>query len=268
MHYACIGIFFTAFGWYSILICVLAYLIRVFGLTLGYHRYFCHRAFATSRPFQFILALWGCSAMQLDPLWWASHHRWHHQKADAPDDVHSPKQQGFWHSHIGWLFDPRNRATNLDRVKDFACYPEILWLNKHTYAVPLLFGGLVFATGHILHRAAPGLGIDGWQTLFWGFFVSTVLLYHTTYSVNSLAHMFGRRRYDTKDTSRNNWLVAFLTMGEGWHNNHHRYAPSARHGFYPLEVDVTYYLICFFEMLGLVWDVRRPPKTILEEGRL
>jgi len=227
--------------------------LRVFGITAGYHRYFAHKSYKTGRAFQFVLALLGASATQKGPLWWSGLHRRHHRYTDAPGDVHSPKE-GFYYAHQGWVFDPRWNATPLELIPDFARYPELRWLNRWHFVPPLVLAAACFAIG-------------GFTGLLWGFCLSTTLLWHATYSVNSLAHVWGTRRYETADTSRNNWFVALLTLGEGWHNNHHHYMASVRQGFRWWEIDVTYYLLRGLAALGVVWDLREPPKAIVE-GRV
>jgi stearoyl-CoA desaturase (delta-9 desaturase) len=227
--------------------------IRTFALTAGYHRYFSHRTFKTSRGFQLLLAVLGCSAFQQGPLWWAGHHRHHHRNTDGPGDVHSPRLQGLFWAHVGWVFAYENEPTRVDLVKDLARYPELIWLDRHhrwpAYAM-----------------AAGAWAVAGMPGLVWGFLVPTLLLFQTTFAVNSLAHRFGRRRYDNADDSRNNWWVALLTFGEGWHNNHHRYPASVRQGFFWWELDVSYLLLAALARLGVVWDLRLPPRSVLEEA--
>jgi stearoyl-CoA desaturase (Delta-9 desaturase) len=231
-----------------------AYFARMFLVTAGYHRYFSHRAFKTSRPFQFILALLAQSSAQKGVLWWASHHRRHHKYSDTANDVHSPAQRGFWYSHLGWILSDEWTATDLRLVPDLARYPELRLLNrKGVQLLPAVALALAFAL------------IGGFHALVWGFFVSTVLLWHGSFSINSLAHLFGRRRYATSDDSRNNWLLAIATTGEGWHNNHHHYQSAANQGFFWWEIDVTYYLLALLERIGLVWDLRRPPPDVVHD---
>ena len=218
---------------------------RMFGITAGYHRYFAHKSYKTSRAFQFALAVLGCSAVQKGPLWWCGLHRRHHRFSDGPGDIHSPRD-GFYYAHQGWVFDSRWNATPLELIPDFARYPELQWLNRHHYVPPLLL-------------AIACAAIGGFEGLLWGFCVATTALWHATYSINSLSHLWGTRRYDTPDTSRNNALLALLTMGEGWHNNHHYYMASARQGFRWWEVDLTYYVLRGLAAVGLIWDVREPP---------
>jgi len=223
---------------------------RMFAITGGYHRYFAHRTYKTSRIFQFVLGLVGTLAIQKGPLWWAAGHRRHHRYSDQPGDMHSPRD-GFLHSHFGWIFEDRWYATERDRIRDFTRYPELVFLDEWHALGPLALSALCYA-------------IAGMSGLIWGFVISTVLLWHLTYSINSLAHVWGSRRYDTPDDSRNNPLLALLTMGEGWHNNHHHYMNCVRQGFFWWEVDFTYYVLKGFEALGLVWDLREPPEHVLE----
>jgi stearoyl-CoA desaturase (delta-9 desaturase) len=245
IHLASLGVLVTGVDATALALFAATFFGRVFGITGGYHRYFAHKTYKTSRAFQLVLAVLGASATQKGPLWWAGLHRRHHRYADGPGDVHSPRQ-GFYYAHQGWIFDPRWTATPLELIPEFARLPELRWLNRHHYVPPLLLALACFAIG-------------GWSGLFLGFCLSTTLLWHVTYSVNSVAHLWGRRRYDTPDTSRNNWLVALLTLGEGWHNNHHHYMASVRQGFRWWEIDPTYYLLRGLAAVGLVWDLREPP---------
>jgi stearoyl-CoA desaturase (delta-9 desaturase) len=240
----------------------------MFAITAFYHRYFSHRAFQTSRMGQFVFAVLGNTAVQRGPLWWAAHHRHHHRFTDLPQDIHSPSQHGFLWSHIGWLTSEANFPTRFRYVKDFAKFPELRWLNRYDTVVPVLLAGLLFALGEFLRIFTPGLGTSGPQLVIWGFFISTVVLLHATMTINSLDHTVGTRRYNTSDTSRNNPLLALLTLGEGWHNNHHHYAVSARQGFFWWEIDITYYVLLLLEKWGLVWNLREVPRDVLEKNRL
>ncbi|MCA9555427.1 MAG: acyl-CoA desaturase, partial [Myxococcales bacterium] len=236
--------------WELFFVMVGAYYLRMFGITAGYHRYFAHRGYKTSRVFQFILALLGSTASQKGVLWWAGHHRHHHKFSDMDEDIHSPKR-GFWWSHHGWILCPKYVEAPLHQIKDFAKYPELMFLQR-TWAVwPFVFGGALYLMG-------------GMAWAFWGAMVSTVVLYHGTFTINSLAHVWGSRRYDTTDTSRNNFWLSLLTMGEGWHNNHHFYQSTARNGFFWWEVDASYYILKVLSWFGVVWDLRQPPTWVLE----
>ncbi|MEM7409254.1 MAG: acyl-CoA desaturase [Myxococcota bacterium] len=226
---------------------------RLFGITGGYHRYFAHKSYRTSRAFQFVLALVACSATQKGPLWWAGHHRDHHKNADGPGDLHSPRD-GLYHAHQGWIFEGQWDGTPLDRIEEFARYPELVWLNRNHHVPPFALAILCFAIG-------------GFSGLIWGYVLSTVLLWHATYTINSLAHVWGSRRYETRDDSRNNFWLALLTLGEGWHNNHHHFCASARQGFRWWEIDVTYYVLRGLAAVGLVWDIREPPERIVYPER-
>jgi stearoyl-CoA desaturase (Delta-9 desaturase) len=253
---AIVGVVACGFSWRGVGLAVSAYFVRMFVVTAAYHRYFSHRAFKTSRVFQFLLALTAQSAAQKGVLWWASHHRWHHKYSDTPRDVHSAKLRGFWYSHMGWIMRPDWNVTHTGLVSDFAKYPELRFLNHPAMAtLPTVALALAF------------LFIGGGHALVWGYFVSTVLLWHGSFSVNSLAHLFGRRRYETADDSRNSWLLALVTTGEGWHNNHHHYQSSANQGFKWWQIDLTYYVLRMMEAVGLVWDLRRPPRDVIEAPR-
>jgi stearoyl-CoA desaturase (delta-9 desaturase) len=225
------------------------YAVRLFAITAGYHRYFSHRAYRTSRAFQLLLAVLGASAAQKGPLWWAAHHRDHHRFADGPGDVHSPLQRGFWWSHVGWILARRYDATKLGRVSDLARYPELRFVDRHCHLAPVALAAGLFLAG-------------GWPALLWGFFVSTVVLWHATFAINSLAHVFGRRRYRTEDGSRNNLALALLTFGEGWHNNHHFWPSAANQGFFWWEVDVSYGVLRVLSALRVVRELRTPPESV------
>jgi stearoyl-CoA desaturase (delta-9 desaturase) len=261
MHLACLGVFWV--GWSPVALAVAAalYAIRMVAITGFYHRYFSHRSFRTSRPVQFLFAVLGAASVQRGPIWWAAHHRQHHMVSETEADPHSPRQLGFWRSHTLWFLTREHFETRTERVRDWMKFPELRFLDRYDILVPFLLAVGLFALGAALERFAPGLGTSAWQMLVWGFFVSTVVLYHATFTINSLSHRWGRRRYETDDDSRNNWLLALLTFGEGWHNNHHHYPASVRQGFYWWEVDLTFYVLKLMEALGLVWDLKGVPAS-------
>ncbi len=268
LHLGCLAVIWVGFSWFAFGAAVLLYFARMFAITAFYHRYFSHRTFRTSRWAQFIFAVWGNTAMQKGPLWWAAHHRHHHQHSDDHPDVHSPTLKGFLWSHIGWITSPKNFSTDYSRVKDFSKSPEIMFLNRHDVLVPVLYGVTLWLLGWALETWAPGLGTSGGQLFVWGFFISTVALMHGTFFINSLAHVFGRRRFKTEDTSRNSFFLSLLTLGEGWHNNHHRYMHSTKQGFYWWEIDISYYLLKAMSWTGIIWDLRPVPAHIYEEARV
>jgi len=239
----------------------------MFAITGFYHRYFSHRTFRTSRFFQFILAAWGNASVQRGALWWASVHRHHHRHSDTEEDAHSPGMRGFVWSHIGWMTSSKNFPTDYKSVRDLAQFPELVFLNRFDMIVPAIFGAALFGFGALLNYFWPQLGTSGAQIFVWGFFISTSVLLHGTLFINSLAHVWGRQRFQTKDDSRNNFWLALITLGEGWHNNHHRFMGSARQGFYWWEIDITYYLLKMFSWTGLIWDVKPVPRSVYEEGR-
>ncbi len=249
MHAACLGVLAVGAPADAVLVAVVLYLVRMFAITGFYHRYFSHRTFRTSRAAQFVFAVIGASASQRGPLWWAAHHRRHHRHSDTELDVHSPRQHGFWWSHMGWITSARNFPTQLHEVRDLAQYPELRWLDRFDVVVPLTLAAGLFVAG-------------GWAWLVWGFFVSTVVLFHCTCFINSLAHRLGTRRYETSDDSRNSWLLALITLGEGWHNNHHRYPGAARQGFFWWEIDLTYYGLKALAWLGVIRDLRPVPARL------
>jgi stearoyl-CoA desaturase (delta-9 desaturase) len=253
VHVACLAAFFTGVTWSALAVCLALFWLRMFGVTAGYHRYFAHRSYKTSRAFQFVLALLGTIAVQKGVLWWAANHRNHHKYSDQEGDVHSPLLRGFWWAHVGWILGPDYEDTDLTRIPDMARYPELRWLNDHYLVPPVALAVLLFALG-------------GATWLVWGFFISTTLLWHATFTINSLAHVWGSRRYETTDASRNNVWLALLTMGEGWHNNHHRYMNSVRQGFFWWEIDLSYYALLALSWCGLVWDLHQPPRKLLENA--
>jgi stearoyl-CoA desaturase (Delta-9 desaturase) len=256
VHLACFAAFWSGVTWPAIAIGLALYWLRIFAIGAGYHRYFSHRAYSTSRPFQFALAFLAQTTAQKSILWWAAKHRHHHLHSDTVQDVHSPRRKGFIYSHLGWIFVRRHDATDLTKVADLARYPELMWLHKHELMPAISVAVLC-------------LLVAGWPGLVVGFFWSTVLVYHATFCINSLAHVCGRERYVTGDDSRNNWCLALFTMGEGWHNNHHAYQSSARQGFRWWELDLTYLILKALSWVGLVWDLKAPPPQLLRnEHRL
>jgi stearoyl-CoA desaturase (delta-9 desaturase) len=268
LHLACLGV--LRVGWSPLAIGTAfgLYVIRMFGITAFYHRYFSHNAFKASRGWTFAFAVLGGSSAQRGPLWWAAHHRHHHRYSDRKEDIHSPVVHGFWWSHVGWILSTRNFPTRLPLIGDFARFPELKFLDRFDLLIPLLLAGSLYGAGALLESHAPGLGTTGPQMLVWGFFLSTTLLFHATSTINSLDHLVGSKRYATGDESRNNVWLAFLTFGEGWHNNHHHYAISARQGFFWWEVDLTYYALVVLSWLGIVRDLRQVPESVRREGVL
>jgi stearoyl-CoA desaturase (delta-9 desaturase) len=256
VHLTCFAAIWTGITWQAVAIGIGLYWLRIFAIGAGYHRYFSHRAYTTSRIAQFFLAFMSQTTLQRSVLWWAAKHRHHHLHSDTPADIHSPGHRGFLYSHVGWIFAARHEATDLVKIADFACYPELMWLHRHEWAPAIVM-------------AAVCLLVGGWPGLIVGFFWSTVCVYHATFCINSLAHVWGRKRYVTADDSRNNWFLAIFTMGEGWHNNHHAYQSSVRQGFRWWEYDATYYILKMLSWLGIVWDLKSPPAAVLSnEHRL
>ncbi len=268
IHLACLGIFWVGFSWFALSFAICLYALRMFAVTGFYHRYFSHKAFRTTRFFQFILAVFGASAVQRGPLWWASHHRHHHVNSDEIEDAHSPVQHGFLWSHLGWFLSNKHFATQTERVKELAKFVELRLLDRFDVIVPTLLGIGIYLLGVWLDDYYPNLGTNGLQLLVWGFAISTVFLYHATFTVNSLAHVWGKRRYATTDHSRNNIWIALITLGEGWHNNHHHFPGSARQGFYWWEIDFTYYGLKMLAACGLIWDLRTVPLAIRESRKI
>ncbi len=246
---AIVGLVTCGFSWLGIAIAAASYVVRMFFVTGAYHRYFSHRSYKTSRWFQFMLAFGATMTGQKGPLWWAAHHRIHHKLSDEPGDLHSVIQSGFWWAHHGWVLSRDLEETDMTRIKDFSKYRELRWLNTF-WMVPVVVAAVI-----------PFL-IAGWYGLIWAFAVPTVLCWHGTFTINSLSHVWGNRRYKTTDDSRNNPVLAVITMGEGWHNNHHHYQVSARQGFFWWEIDCTYYVLRAMSVVGLVWDLHGVPEHI------
>ena len=256
IHLACFAAFWTGVSAPALWLCFGLYWLRMFGVTAGYHRYFSHRAFATSRLFQFVLALIAQSTFQKSVLWWAAKHRHHHQHSDTLEDVHSPRHTGFLYSHLGWIFARKHDTADLATIPDLARYPELRWLHHHETVPGIVLAALCWA-------------VAGWSGLVVGFLWSTVLVYHATFCINSLAHVLGTQRYVTGDDSRNNLILAFATMGEGWHNNHHAFQSSARQGFRWWEIDLSFYILQLLSLVGVVSGLKPPPESVVRnEQRL
>jgi len=268
LHLACFTVFFVGVSPIAVGMAALLFFLRMFAVTGFYHRYFSHKTFKTSRAFQFVMAVAGTSCVQRGPLWWSAHHRHHHAYSDEAEDFHSPRWLGFWRAHAGWFLTRTGALTATQYVRDWARFRELVLLDRFHGIVPLLLASSLFGLGVLLERMAPSLGTNGWQMLVWGFVISTVVLYHATYTINSLSHTFGSKRFDTGDDSRNNLWLAFLTLGEGWHNNHHHYPNSVRQGFYWWEIDITYYLLLGLSKIGLIRELRPVPAHALEKNRV
>lgn len=254
MHLVPLAALYTGVSWRSLVLCASLYFIRMFFITAGYHRYFGHRSYKMGRIMQFVMAFGGTTAAQKGVLWWAAHHRHHHRHSDEESDIHSPRH-GFWWSHVGWILCDKYNETRFDLIRDLAAYPELRWLNRYHGLPPLLLAVACYA-------------IDGGAGLVVGFFWSTVLLYHGTFTINSLTHVFGRRRYATKDTSRNSLILALITLGEGWHNNHHYYQRATNQGFFWWEIDISFYILKVLSWLRLVHGIHVPPQRVLDKNRV
>ena len=260
LHVACLLVFVVGASPVAVAVAIALYALRMFALTGFYHRYFAHRAFKTSRLVQFVFATLGASAFHRGPIYWAALHRHHHATSDKEGDAHSPVQRGLLWSHMGWFLSQPRVAPDPARVTDLSRYPELRLLERYDVFAPIALAALLFGAGAAL-EGVPTLRTDRWQLVIWGFFISTLLCFHASLTINSLAHRFGTRRYDTSDDSRNNVWLALLTFGEGWHNNHHRYPGAARQGVFWWEIDITYYGLRALSMLGIVWDLRPLPAS-------
>jgi stearoyl-CoA desaturase (delta-9 desaturase) len=268
MHLGVFAIVWVGWSPVAVWTCVALYVLRMFAITGFYHRYFSHRTFTSGRFFQFLMGLMGTMAIQRGPLWWAAHHRYHHRHSDEHGDAHSPSQHGFWWAHMGWFLTRSGTPTRDRLVRDWTRYPELVFIDRFDLVGPALLAVIVLGWGAWLERAHPELHTSMAQIFVWGFVVSTVVLYHATYTINSLSHVYGSRRFDTGDDSRNNWLLAILTLGEGWHNNHHHYPASARQGFYWWEVDLTYYGLKLLAALRIISRLKPVPAKVLERDRI
>ena len=268
VHLMCFAVIWTGISCTAALVCLFLYVIRMFAITAFYHRYFSHRSYKTTRTMQFVMAIMGSAAVQKGALWWAAHHRHHHRHSDTENDIHSPGFQGIWRAHVGWITARQWSETNFDDIKDFSKYPELMFLNRYYMIVPALLGCSCFAFGAFLEVYFPWLNTGAMQMLVCGFFISTVLLYHGTFCINSMSHLWGRKRYVTGDESRNSLILALITLGEGWHNNHHFYPGAERQGHYWWEIDVSHYGLVIMSWFGLVWDLHSPPAEVLKAGQL
>ncbi len=267
IHAGCLAVFLPQVGisWIAVGCALLLYFARMFFITGFYHRYFSHRSFRTSRAFQFVGALGGCAALQRGPIWWAAHHRHHHCTSDTELDRHSPREKGFLYSHMGWFMTREHNPTDERYVGDWMKVPELKFINDYYWLAGVLLAGCLLGAGALLESL--GFATSAGQIFVWGFCISTVAVYHGTYTINSLSHQFGKRRFKTSDDSRNNVLLALITLGEGWHNNHHHHSSSARQGFRWWEIDVTYYILKSLSWVGIVWNLRPVPEHVMAEAR-
>lgn len=243
LHAGCVALFFVPFRWSWVVLMLATYCVRMFAITAGYHRYFSHRTYKLGRGWQFVMAFLAETSGQKGVLWWAAHHRVHHRHADGERDIHSPLKRGFWWAHVGWVLS--NQYDNYDPalIQDFGKFPELRWLDRHYLVPPVALAGVLLLSG-------------GLEAFVWGFVASTVLLFHGTFTINSVAHLWGSRRFDTPDESRNNFVLALITLGEGWHNNHHKFMYACQQGIRWWEVDVTYYVLKMLSWLGVARDLR------------
>jgi stearoyl-CoA desaturase (delta-9 desaturase) len=265
LHLGCLGVIWVGVSSLAVWLAVGLYFFRMFAITGFLHRYFSHKTYSTSRAFQFVMALWCSLAVQRGALWWAYTHRHHHKHSDEEEDKHSPVVDGFWWAHIGWITSKKNFPTDYSKITDLAKYPELVFLNRFDTLVPILFAGSLYGLGAYL--GAQGVDTSGGQLLVWGFFISTTALFHGTSCINSLAHVWGTKRFKTTDDeSRNSFILTLITLGEGWHNNHHRYQATTKQGFYWWEFDPTYYLLKMLSWTGLIWGLKGVPKSIYEEA--
>ena len=264
VHLACFAVIWVGWSWPAVIVAGALYFFRMFAITGFYHRYFSHRSFSTSRFMQFLMAAAGNSSVQRGPLWWAAHHRHHHRTSDQPEDRHSPKQLGFLWAHMGWISAKANFRTDMKLVPDLAKFPELVFLDRFDTMIPFALAMGCLGLGWGLDAFWPELGTGPLQMFIWGFCISTVAVAHGTFTVNSLTHLIGRQVYPSKDTSKNSLIIALITLGEGWHNNHHYYQSCVRQGFRWWQIDITYYMLWMMSCVGLVWDMKPVPKKVIE----
>ena len=248
LHLGALLVIFFPFSVRWLLLAGVSYTIRMFAVTAGYHRYFSHRSYKLSRAAQFAMAFLAQTSAQKGVLWWAAHHRLHHRESDRDRDVHSPARRGFWWAHVGWVLSNDFDEYDPRAVGEFSRFPEIRWLDRHHWVPTTVFGVAIALLG-------------GWPAFLWGYVVSTVVLYHCTFAINSLAHLWGTRRFDIPDESRNNFWLALVTLGEGWHNNHHYSPGSCSQGERWWELDLTYVVLKTLSWFGIVQDLRPFRKT-------
>ncbi len=265
---ACLAFVPWLFNWSNVLVMAAGVLLFGQGANLGYHRLLAHRGLKVPRWFEYALVVAALCSLQDTPVRWVTAHRYHHRYSDQRNDVHSPSVGFFW-AHMGWLFrenrDTRSISAYSRYAKDLLGDPfyraleRSRWLSVTIYLVQAALFLLVgFAIGWMV-TGVPGEGLrHGLGLLVWGVFVRTVIVWHITWSVNSFGHVFGYRTHETKDNSRNNWVVGLLAAGEGWHNNHHSDQASARHGHRWWELDLTWASTWLLERLGLATAVVRP----------
>jgi stearoyl-CoA desaturase (delta-9 desaturase) len=258
MHLACFAVYFSGFSWPALWVALIMYVVKGMGVTTGYHRLLAHRSFKTNRIVQFLLTFAGGLAMQGGPLWWVAHHRSHHRDTDKIDDIHSPVTKGMWQSHMGWMMSNNAFHEQGSNARDLYNYPELKLLQRHYVWILIFQVFALYSLGYGWASWFPESGASGLQFLVWGFFVSTVFTWHVTFSVNSICHRWGARDYDAGDASTNNVVIGFLAFGEGWHNNHHFYPSSARHGLRWWQFDPTWILIRGLCLLGLASEPKIP----------
>ena len=268
LHFGLISLFYVGYSHTALAVFIFMYVSRMFAITGFYHRYFSHKTFKTSRLMQFFFALVGASAVQRGPLWWASHHRRHHVHSDSDQDQHSPKVHSFFWSHTGWFLTKANFLTETRWVKELSRFPELRLIDRFDSLIPILTCVMLYGLGESLAYAYPATEVTGWQLVAWGFVFSTVILYHSTFLINSASHLWGKKRYQTQDGSKNNFFLALLTFGEGWHNNHHHYPGSAKQGFYWWEIDITYYLLRILSLFGIIWDLKTVSSNVRESNKI
>lgn len=252
LHLVCLALIWTPFTWTLFWGLVGSYTFRMFAITAGYHRYFSHRSYKLNRLNQFLLAFAAQTSAQKGVLWWASHHRNHHRFSDQQEDIHSPLTKGFWHAHVGWVLAEDHEVYDAQNIQDLEKYPELRWLSRYHWVCPLTLGLFALLWGSVSGQGA-------WTSLLWLFIVPTVLLFHGTFTINSLCHLWGSVRFSTGDGSRNNFILAFVTLGEGWHNNHHHFQNGCRQGIRWWEWDPTFYVLKILSWLSIVRDIRPWP---------
>ena len=246
----------VGFHWAGVAIFGANYVVGALSITVGFHRYISHKSLKTNRVCQLVIGFLGCCQLQGGPIAWSTIHRHHHRASDKQQDLHTPTH-GFYQSHYGWLLNPKTYEVAFGSgVSDLNKYKELIWLDRYNFIPPVIYFVCLWSGGEWYSRQHPETFIDGWYVLFWGGILRVVGLWHVTWSVNSVCHIWGRRDFATKDESKNNLWIALLSLGEGWHNNHHKYPSSARNGFGWMQPDVSYYFILLMKRLRMAKDIR------------
>ncbi len=268
VHAGLLFAFKVGISWVAFATFMVTYYVKLFAVSGVFHRYYTHRSYEMGRGFCFLWSFIGCTAGQRGPLSWTTVHSKHHQHSDKKGDPHSPVQRGLFYAHLGWLLAKEPLPTSDALVRKYKDRPEILWLDRH-YNVPFIaLFALLYALGAWLESSFPALGTSPGQMMLWGGLASSILLLHSTCSLNSFAHVFGIRVRETPDNSRNLWWLYPFLVGENYHNNHHKFPRSANFGVDKRQYDLLFFVLLVFQKLGLVKNVRDASRTLREKDLL